>query len=240
MKFNVCDIFKTIQGEGRFLGRQALFLRLWGCNLRCEFCDDFKHKDSTKLTYYETTELVDLLKKELEGEVIDLIVITGGEPTLQNIDELKKVLVKNFPDKAIAVETNGFDLSKVKTFNLVTFSPKRFEEASSLVAFLNDVSTPVDLKFVVDLNDNEKARDTIRLVYKYINYLKEGQAVLENLKIYISPINENPPGDIQPIRMLTRKEGSMLYEILCKVKKDLFDFPRVFLTLQAHKVWGLV
>jgi 7-carboxy-7-deazaguanine synthase len=40
---DVVDIFPTIQGEGPNAGRPAVFVRLWGCNLTCSFCDtDFE------------------------------------------------------------------------------------------------------------------------------------------------------------------------------------------------------
>ena len=35
----VNEIFYSIQGEGRYTGTPAIFIRLAGCNLRCDFCD---------------------------------------------------------------------------------------------------------------------------------------------------------------------------------------------------------
>lgn len=42
----VQDVFYTIQGEGPFAGRTAVFIRLTGCNLRCWFCDTVWGDDS--------------------------------------------------------------------------------------------------------------------------------------------------------------------------------------------------
>ena len=42
-KYRVNEIFYSLQGEGRNVGRAAAFLRFSGCNLQCPFCDtDFK------------------------------------------------------------------------------------------------------------------------------------------------------------------------------------------------------
>ena len=35
----VCEIFKSIEGEGLRTGLAAVFVRLHGCNLRCSYCD---------------------------------------------------------------------------------------------------------------------------------------------------------------------------------------------------------
>jgi 7-carboxy-7-deazaguanine synthase len=79
----VQSIFPTIQGEGPFVGTPAVFVRLWGCNLRCFFCDtDFE----TKRQDFSTDELVARLEQLTETEIqASLLVLTGGEPLRQNI-----------------------------------------------------------------------------------------------------------------------------------------------------------
>jgi 7-carboxy-7-deazaguanine synthase len=80
----VNNIFGTIQGEGPYSGRPAIFIRLTGCNLSCTFCD----------TEFEKGELMDiptilgLVKLMVTQCATDLVVLTGGEPMRQQINPL--------------------------------------------------------------------------------------------------------------------------------------------------------
>ena len=83
-KIYVTSMFRTIQGEGAFSGKPAVFLRVAGCNFGgkssyCQFCDTSFFIGQAKL--YSISELTLELQK-LAGTQ-DLLVITGGEPTLQ-------------------------------------------------------------------------------------------------------------------------------------------------------------
>lgn len=97
------DVMYTIQGEGPDAGRCSVFVRLAGCNLRCYFCDtDFE--GGTKLSVEEYTLRI--------GHILDanprcdLVVITGGEPLLQNIIPLVHWL-NHERACAVAIETAG-------------------------------------------------------------------------------------------------------------------------------------
>ena len=84
----VREIFSTIQGEGPFTGTPATFVRLGGCNLKCHFCDtDFDHTLSTMLPVSEVVE-------QCARNAHSLVVITGGEPLLQDIAPLVRSLRK--------------------------------------------------------------------------------------------------------------------------------------------------
>jgi organic radical activating enzyme len=100
MKGRISEIFHSVQGEGLYLGEKQLFVRLFGCNLSCRFCD-------TKLdryTEYEPHEVIEELKLYDDFHSVSF---TGGEPLLQK-DFLKEVMglsrkhgFKNY------LETNG-------------------------------------------------------------------------------------------------------------------------------------
>lgn len=98
---NVVEIFHTIQGEGPDAGRPAIFIRLQGCNLRCFFCDtDFSHGGP-----FDPKRLLQEAFDVASGSVPTLIVITGGEPLIQNVVPFIKLA--NASGFEVAIETAG-------------------------------------------------------------------------------------------------------------------------------------
>lgn len=101
------SIFSTIQGEGPFSGEPAIFLRLSGCNLRCMFCDtDFESK-RREMNYKEI--VAEIVQQSVEGKQrkTKLVVITGGEPMIQNIFPLVQRLVSPAMGYKVQIETAG-------------------------------------------------------------------------------------------------------------------------------------
>ena len=103
----VNEIFKSIQGEGPNFGKPAIFLRTAQCNLKCIWCDtkytwDWKNYDFQK-------EVKEMTIDEVKDAILDLeikhLVITGGEPLLQQ-DDLADLLSFLKPDFYVEVETN--------------------------------------------------------------------------------------------------------------------------------------
>ncbi len=111
MKVN--EIFYSLQGEGYHVGSAAVFVRLSGCNLHCPFCDT-QHESGTEMTDEEIVEAV-------KAYPARLVVITGGEPSLQLTKSLVNAL--HDIDKIVAVETNGTH-SLPGNVDWITLSPK--------------------------------------------------------------------------------------------------------------------
>ena len=110
----VNEIFYSIQGEGYHTGTPATFIRLSGCNLKCPFCDtDFK--DYTQMTEKE-------IVTEVSKNSAALVVVTGGEPSLQLTFSLVDKLHK--ANKFVAVETNGTHVLPPNV-DWITISPKQ-------------------------------------------------------------------------------------------------------------------
>jgi organic radical activating enzyme len=101
MKGKINDIFESMQGEGIYLGEEQLFVRFFGCNLGCNFCDT-KTKDFRE---YEPQQLMEELR--VYQNTYHSVSFTGGEPLLQK-DFLKEAmaLTKNAGYKNY-LETNG-------------------------------------------------------------------------------------------------------------------------------------
>lgn len=110
----VNEIFYSLQGEGHWTGRPAIFVRFAHCNLSCPFCDtDFKTG-----THYSEGELIAEVSKFAPCQ---FIVFTGGEPTLQLTESLINKLHKG--GFYLAMETNG-TRPYPKGLDWVTVSPK--------------------------------------------------------------------------------------------------------------------
>ena len=109
-------IFYTLQAEGATIGRPAIFIRLQNCNLSCNWknaggslCDAFYTWDTTSKDYWTSSlflPFADILKEVQKYPQCKRIVITGGEPLLQQtqIIELFNALPKDY---IVEIETNG-------------------------------------------------------------------------------------------------------------------------------------
>jgi organic radical activating enzyme len=133
-------IFYTIQGEGPDAGSPAVFVRLAKCNLRCYFCDTVFDQGTRHDVDSLTDEIVVMCRKNN----CQLVVITGGEPLLQNICPLVKNL-NGFRIK-VSVETAGtvwlegvqelFSPYRDWRGNLIVVSPKTPKLSTKLLPYI--------------------------------------------------------------------------------------------------------
>lgn len=135
--YKVNEIFYSLQGEGRWMGRPAVFVRMSGCNLKCPFCD-------TDFRGYREMSADDILSKCLEeGGECRFIVLTGGEPSLQVDEQLIATLHQ--AGYYLSMETNGTH-AVPEGIDWVTCSPKvDFTEGGELVVRKVD-----ELKLIFD------------------------------------------------------------------------------------------
>ena len=96
----LAEIFYSIQGEGAFSGTPAVFVRLAGCNLSCDFCDT-----DYSLKFFASVDEVVAKVRELGG-ACTMVILTGGEPlaqreTLELIDALRR------DGRRVHIESNG-------------------------------------------------------------------------------------------------------------------------------------
>ncbi|AUB57499.1 MAG: 7-carboxy-7-deazaguanine synthase QueE [Methanobacterium sp.] len=103
MKTTISEIFSSIQGEGKLIGRRQVFVRFTGCNLNCNYCDTPLSRDPD---YGDEFEIDTLHQKidELITPDFHSVSFTGGEPLL-HADFIKNFLEK-YPLPSM-LETNG-------------------------------------------------------------------------------------------------------------------------------------
>lgn len=147
----ICEIFRSIQGEGLQMGLPTVFVRAVGCNLRCRWCDTgYSFEGGTDMTLDEIVERVGDCPR---------VCLTGGEPMMQpDAPELIGRLVSM--GRLVDLETNGsVDLSAVPRDDLVLISmdwkcPASGMTDRMLVGNLDFLSGKDQLKFVIETEED--------------------------------------------------------------------------------------
>ncbi|WP_457641933.1 7-carboxy-7-deazaguanine synthase QueE [Persephonella sp.] len=149
-KFNVVEIFSSIEGEGSLIGYPVTFIRLEGCNLRCEWCDTTYSYDGKTFIQLSIDEILNEIKKYPNKKVC----LTGGEPFFsENINKLIDEILKN--RYQLIIETNGTVFPK----NLYDIYKKNINRIHTVVSpkpdafyMINKDLLPYvsEFKFVVD------------------------------------------------------------------------------------------
>ena len=111
------EIFYSIQGEGTWTGTPAVFVRLAGCNLACDFCDtDY----STKF-FAGVGDVVEKVR-EVGGDC-PMVVLTGGEPLAQ-AETLTLIDALRTDGRRVHIESNGTIFTDLPDDVWLCVSPK--------------------------------------------------------------------------------------------------------------------
>ena len=196
--YNVVDIWRTIQGEGPYAGHPAVFIRLGGCNLRCEYCDT-AFESYSDMVVHEILENIRLL---INPRSPKLAVITGGEPLLYDLSVLINALHGVFP--LVQIETAGtiatpWIINVINKHRLaVVVSPKTAKlNATSIIRYLQPYGS-VAYKYIVRATDVLDEKDGLPMTSPMANtlcrlsrpYITGIAAYDTGTDIYIQPCDE--------------------------------------------------
>jgi 7-carboxy-7-deazaguanine synthase len=177
-KLKISEIFFSLQGEGPLTGYPTLFVRLFGCNLNCSWCDTPYAKGKNPYEEKEVSKIISFWEKNFSS--IPFITITGGEPLIQSP---VYNLIDAFLSQGciIALETNGsISLEKV---------PKE-------VIKVMDVKTPSSKMDKYNLYENFKfltKKDAVKFVIKNRRDFNFAINIIEKFyltyytKVFLSP-----------------------------------------------------
>ena len=173
--------FYTIQGEGYHQGKAAYFIRLGGCDVGCVWCDV---KDSWDVEKHPKLN-VERLKLNVLETPAKLVVITGGEPLMHNLDALTTVLQQQGKWDWICLSPKKFKaplpeiLPLANELKIVVYNKSDFDWAEKYAALVNpncklylqpewDKATEVTPLLIAYIKANPKWQLSLQ-VHKYIN-----------------------------------------------------------------------
>lgn len=197
----ISEIFFSIQGEGRNTGKPSVFVRFWGCNLKCSWCDSKYSWDpkEEKATMMSLDEIVNLI----QSSNCSHIIFTGGEPSLyqKQMDMIQVELKQSRGGYTYTfeIETNGSKEINQGFYNQINISPKLGNSGNDeyeIKAFESgeDGFIQMDLKFVVsNLQDLVMTEEFITKHKKVINDRRMG--------IYLMPLGRDSESQMNKIVM---------------------------------------
>jgi 7-carboxy-7-deazaguanine synthase len=184
----VTSIFYTLQGEGPFTGRPAMFIRLAHCNLNCSFCDAYF--DAGEFMTFD--EIEQAFAREIAGFFDEVpgwalgyrdmvLVITGGEPMIQkNLVPFIKYMSSRFAK--IQIGSNGTQLLDIPSSTVLVVSPKCSEKTQKYLSPKPEVLARANaLKFVVTADETSP-------YHKIPDWADEWQWS-KRKSVYVSPMN---------------------------------------------------
>lgn len=179
--------FYTLQGEGFHQGKAAYFIRLGGCDVGCVWCDVKESWNAEKHPKYEVGSLI----SEVGKTPAEIVVVTGGEPLMYNLNELTKELQS--AGLKTHLETSGvYPLSGA--WDWICLSPKKFKAPLPEI-----IPQAHELKIVVfNKSDFEWAEKYAALVSSHCKlYLQpEWDKTTEITPLIIEYIKANPKWEL--------------------------------------------
>ncbi len=216
----IAEIFKSYQGEGLWQNKEQIFIRFFGCNLDCSYCD-------TELSFYQVMTPEQVLAKVDNLGKFHSISLTGGEPLLQK-DFLAKLCFRlREKGKIIYLETNG----------TLPQNLKKVIDAIDLVA--------VDLKLPSSTGQQSywpKHKDFIQIAQKTNSFAKAVVAkstTLADLNKAIEIIKKTKPDLLLVLQPENPYEEELEEKLLIFKKKCQEQAISVKIIPQAHKKTGI-
>ena len=167
----LAEIFYSIQGEGAFSGTPAVFVRLAGCNLSCDFCDT-----DYSLKFFAGVAEVVAKVRELGGDC-PMVILTGGEPLAQR-ETLALIDALRSDGRRVHIESNGTIYTELPQDVWLCVSPKervdsRMAQRANEVKLIVDERVPEEwLQFFSDkplllLQPEGNKRKNVELALEY-------------------------------------------------------------------------
>ena len=220
-KAKIIEIFSSIQGEGLYVGQEQTFVRFYGCNLSCKFCDESKKRNFMECTASEVIDKVMDAGKSV-------VSITGGEPLMQS-DFLKEILpTLKEKNLKIYLETNGtLDDKLLDVLELVDIISMDFKLPSS---------TGIESLW----QEHERFLKIAMEKELFVKSVITPQTSISDIKTaayIVSELNEDIPFILQPVSYNNKIKNIELLPAFFQEVKETLNNVRVI--PQVHKIIGM-
>ena len=238
-QYRVSELFASIQGEGKFAGTPSIWVRVFGCNIDCEFCDttyswqsQYKNDHPT----YSATQIFQQLKQLItneynpEGKLLNPLtgnyihlVFTGGEPMLKRYQLMMMKVLTLFSEENdrvnFTVETNGMleICTEFKEFLNDNDGIYPFFSISPKLKSVSNVDNAVNVDNIIDILSEYHgaikfvADMTLECEQEIINYTK--QLFQAYTDYYIMPIGETLEEQLTNAAPIAEKYQALGYNI---------------------------
>lgn len=174
--FRINEIFLSVQGEGVHVGERTVFVRFYGCPLRCVWCDQPEALAHTGVGRFDAMAPEEVLRRVRSHPAVRRVCLTGGEPVIAPTEPLLRLLAElRAAGYWISIETSGARVVEAlfPAIDFWTVAPKgrsaRTFEGDPVTAQLPPVRRLVEalgdrvqLKFVIQVR--EDVEDAVRLL----------------------------------------------------------------------------
>ena len=222
----ITELFKSIEGEGIRTGYVCTFIRTFGCNIRCVYCDSMYSNEVC-----DDVIIMDLSIQEIVDECKRLktpyVTVTGGEPLIQkDIDNLLAALLKS--GFKVNVETNG-------AVDIKPHRDKIFAELGPV--YCNELFFTIDYKSIssgenksmvsMNFDYNLERRDVVKFVVGSQEDLDDMKRMVKHIRnycdcpIFVSPIF----GMIEPKQIVEYLKDNDMFDVRMQLQIHKFIYP---------------
>jgi len=216
MTMKVHEIFESICGEGPVIGVPAIFIRLYGCNLKCDFCDT-KQDDFYDISVNDVSEAI---SASVNGTRV--VCWTGGEPTIQLNEMLRTISL---------LKTSGFDFDHIVETNgtIITADIVKANKDKISVWIISPKDNQTAKYWITAIHDDKTLVNMIHLKF-VISSFDELPSELGNMRFYVQP-KLTVDGDSDPV--------SAFKSLVEQMWKFIVIVPNVVILPQLHKIMGV-
>jgi len=190
------EIFLSVQGEGIHVGERTVFVRFYGCPLRCVWCDQPEALTTSGVGRFDTMTPEAVLDRVRSFEAVRRLCLTGGEPLIAPADSLAWML-DELRDAGwwISVETSGARVVEpmLERIDFWTISPKG-ESARTFDGDLVEAQLPT-LRRLIQLPEE---RRQLKFIVQSVGDVRDAVAILDALSyrgaIVLQPEHEKGDG----------------------------------------------